>query len=187
MPRKRRPPMRFRKPHLIVPQILAWADDHRQRTGAWPHHFSGRIRWTAETWLGIDAALRKGGRGMSGGSSLARLLDTHRGVRNSADLPQLDEPQILRWARAHFKRTGQWPRLESGAIRGTKGETWNAVDLALSRGTRGLTGGSSLAQLLAAHGLKRNIQRLSPLSQRQVLAWADTFFAREGYWPMRSS
>src|SRR6266478_7528512 len=132
MPTKRR---RWRKSVLTVDQILAWADDYHRRIGTWPHHFSGRIRWTEETWLGIDAALRQGGRGLSGGSSLARLLDAQRGVRNSGNLPPLDDRQIPRWAREHFQRTRRWPSLNSGVIRGTKEETWNAVDLALNRGT----------------------------------------------------
>src|SRR5262245_50176790 len=124
MPRKRRRLM-YRKALLTVPQILAWAEDYKRRLGTWPHHFSGRIRWTEETWLGIDTALRTGGRGMSGGSSLARLLSTHRGVRNSATLPPINETQIVNWARAHFKQTARWPTLYSGAIRNAPGETWN--------------------------------------------------------------
>jgi hypothetical protein len=36
----------------------------------------------AETWRRVDNGLRYGLRGLPGGSSLARLLDEKRGVRN---------------------------------------------------------------------------------------------------------
>ncbi len=82
MLRKRRPPVQYRKPAHTITQILAWADDFSRRNGRWPHHFSGRIPLTDETWLGIDSALRQGDRGLPGGSSLAKVLYLHRGVRS---------------------------------------------------------------------------------------------------------
>jgi hypothetical protein len=39
------------------------------------------------TWCGIDQALIKGNRGLLGGSSLARFLQEHRGVRHRNYLP----------------------------------------------------------------------------------------------------
>jgi hypothetical protein len=38
-------------------------------------------------------------------SSLPKLLDTHRGVRNQMDTPRLSLTRILRWADAHRRRT----------------------------------------------------------------------------------
>jgi hypothetical protein len=187
MPRTRRPPRRYRKPHLTIAQILAWADDYKRRIGRWPRHSSGRIRPHDETWLGINADLARGHRGLPGGSSLAHLLSVRRGVRSLRHLPPLDERQIVRWARAHFKRTGKWPQLHSGAIHDAPGETWFAIDSALHYGTRGLPGRSSLAQLLAARGIKRNLKRLPPLTVKQILEWADAFFKRHGHWPFRHS
>jgi hypothetical protein len=46
-------------------------------------------------------ALRLGLRGLPGGSSLARLLDEQRRVRNVKNLPPLTEEQILAWADEH--------------------------------------------------------------------------------------
>src|SRR5215472_17467411 len=63
-------------------------------------------------------------------------------------LPDFTISQILAWADAWYERTGKWPHDDSGRIPGALGVTWRAVDLALSRGHRGLPGGSSLAQLL---------------------------------------
>ena len=39
--------------------------------------------------------------------------------------------QILGWADAYHKRTGQWPNLYSGRIWGKKDDTWRRVDSAL--------------------------------------------------------
>jgi hypothetical protein len=59
--------------------------------------------------------------------------------------PPLTEALILRWADAHFERTGTWPQQNSGEVADAPGTTWRGVDLALARGRRGLPGGSSLA------------------------------------------
>ena len=48
-----------------------------------------------EKWSLIDCDLRAGQRGLSGGSSLAKLLAKKRGLRNPAELPPLTEEQIL--------------------------------------------------------------------------------------------
>src|SRR5262245_2781509 len=137
--------------------ILAWADAHHRATGDWPKQKSGRVTAAPdETWAGIDVALRDGLRGFSGGSSLARLLHEKRGARNGADLPHYTEQQVLAWADGHHARTGDWPAGRSGPILDAAGETWNAVDQALSQGLRGFPGGSSLARLLARRRGVRN-------------------------------
>jgi hypothetical protein len=59
--------------------------------------------------------------------------------------------QILAWADVHHARTGQRPKAKSGAVVGAPGETWNAVNLALEQGHRGLPGGDSLGRLLNRH------------------------------------
>ena len=187
MTRKQMRPALNRKPPLTITRILAWADDYKRRVGRWPNHLCGRIRWTEETWLGIDSSLRTGHRGLTGGSSLANVLYLHRGVRSPGNVPPLDEREILRWARAHFRRTTKWPSLYSGAVRDAPGETWCAIDLALSRGTRRLAGGSSVAQLLADAGIKPNHLRQPRLTTKQILNWADAHFERHGEWPARNS
>ena len=191
-PKRRRTPRRLqrkgRKPDFQIDQILAWADEYFERKGRWPHHFDGYIPGTdEETWSKVNSALSRGGRGLLGGSSLANLLYRQRGVRSPDNVPLLDEDEIFRWAKAHFKRNGEWPHGPDGAILDAPGETWTAVDLALSRGTRGLPGGSSLAQLFDARGVKHNPQRRPKLTSKQILAWADAFHAAHGYWPYHDS
>src|SRR5262249_8348275 len=58
-------------PPLPREQILLWADEHRQRTGAWPTARSGLIPHPAgEQWQAADPAVRRGRRRLPGGSSL---------------------------------------------------------------------------------------------------------------------
>ncbi len=92
--------------------------------------------------------------------------------------------QILRWADAHRRRTGQWPRgKDTTSPDGSATGTWCVVDYALYYGRRGLPGGSSLARLLAAKRGKRNNRAREPLSIEQILAWADGHLQRTGNWP----
>jgi hypothetical protein len=104
-------------------------------------------------------ALRKGLRGLPGGSSLAQLLAERRAVRNLSTLPDLAVESILAWADAFHQRQGTWPHVNSGAIRGFG---------------RNLRGGSSQARLLAQHRRRRNHLGWPPLSKKKIAAGADT-------------
>lgn len=173
---------------LHVQQVLAWADEHFARTGNWPRKEGGRVHGAPdEKWQNIDQALRTGLRGFPGGWSLPQLLAEYRGARNHSRPPRLTIKKILAWADAHRRSTGQWPRVLSGAIRQAPGETWLAVNLALTSGRRGLPGGSSLAELLAKHRRVRNLHGLPDLSVRQILCWADAYKHRTGRWPTLTS
>src|SRR5262249_23139602 len=133
---KPRPPARKdRWPDFELSQILAWADAHHKRTGEWPIKTSGFVHEAPrEKWANIDAALRVGLRGLEGGSSLARLLDEQRGVRNRKNLPPYTVPQILSWADSYYKRNRRWPTRDAGPVEDAPGETWTAVEVALIHG-----------------------------------------------------
>src|SRR5258707_854915 len=118
--------------------------------------------------------------------SLAQLLVEYRGHRNLQRLPPLSIEQILAWADAHFLATGGWPTADSGKVTATE-ETWRNVSQALRLGLRKLTGGSSLAQLLAEQRGIRNRKRLPKLHEDQILAWATAHYARTGHWPKSTS
>jgi hypothetical protein len=181
--RKRRRKTMARPDHSIR-QILAWADAHFARTGKWPNVKSGELYDAPyQKWHAIDLCLRRALRGLPGGSSLARLLADQRGVRNIKAVPVLTAKQILAWADAHFRRTGQWPKRTSGPIVNAPGETWMAVQCALTKGTRGLPGGSSLSLLLAKERGVRNHLSLPPLTAKGILAWADAHHRHTGEWP----
>jgi hypothetical protein len=155
---------------LTEQEILVWADAHHQRSGEWPQSTSGFVvDAPGEKWVNLDVVLRLGLRGLPGNSSLAQLLAEWRGVRNLSAPRPLTQEQILAWADAHHERTGQWPGQKSGPIPEAPGETWTAVELALSRGRSGLPARSSLAKLLTEHRGWRNVKNLPPLSTKMIL------------------
>ena len=68
---------------LTVKLILKWADAHYYHTGHWPVTLTGKVEDAPspnENWAAIDVALRDGRRGLPGHSSLAQILEEHRGV-----------------------------------------------------------------------------------------------------------
>lgn len=174
---------------LTTKQILAWADKHHAQNGEWPTTESGAVLGVpGETWSAVNAALILGNRGLPGSSSLAKLLLRHRGRRHKRLPPKLTVEQILGWADAHHKKTGQWPKHYSGEIpNAPEGLTWTAVNLALSRGMRGLAGGISLAELLKTHRGVRNKRSLPKLTKAQILVWADDHYQRTEKWPKNLS
>jgi hypothetical protein len=175
-------------PRLTQRQILAWADAHRRRTGDWPADVSGPITDApGEIWHNVDAALRQGLRGLKAGSSFARLLAAHRGRRNIHGLPNLSKKQILRWADMHFQRTGSWPHRGSGPIAEAPGENWRDLGQFLHKSGRGLPGGSSVGRLLAAKRGARPNRHSPPLTEEEILGWADAHFRRTGTWPHYTS
>jgi hypothetical protein len=97
--------------------------------------------------------------------------------------PVLSVEQILAWADAHRARTGRWPTATSGEVPGAAGESWKAVQEALRAGYRGLPGGDSLPGLLGRLRGKPPRQRKAPLSEGQILAWAEAHHRRTGRWP----
>jgi hypothetical protein len=58
------------------------------------------------------------------------------------------------------------------------------VQAALDNGTRGLRGGSSLAQLLQECRGARNKSNLPRLTEAGILAWADAHYQRTGRYPV---
>ncbi|MGO8744510.1 MAG: hypothetical protein ACLQNE_00840 [Thermoguttaceae bacterium] len=184
-PRRRKKRPSRRPPPLTIEQILAWVDAHHERTGQWPNSSSGRVRSESFlTWHTVDGHLRKGQRGLPGGSSLPRLLAEQRG----RPLPSpLTIEQILAWADAHYERTGRWPNQKSGRVHGEPSVTWLAVNSALRMGQRGLPGGSSLPRLLVESRGVRSRCALPTLKHRQILDWADAHHKRTGKWPIAES
>jgi hypothetical protein len=132
-------------------------------------------------------ALRYRLRGLSVRSSLAQLLARERAVGNVGDLSELTENLILSWADRHKRRTGRWPTENSGPLADAPGEVWANVNAALIQGLRGLPGGCSLAVLLATHCGVRNRASIPPLTQAQILKWADRYHEQTGRWPKVNS
>jgi hypothetical protein len=163
-------------PGLTRDQILAWADAHLEAHGCWPTRRSGLVPSVpGETWEEIATALARGERGLRRGTSLARLLAIHRGVKRLS----LNLTTIQAWANRHRQATGSWPRVHSGAVAGAPQENWMAIDTALKVGHRGLPGGMTLAKLFGPSTRPRR----PDLTVEQVLAWAQAHHAAHGRWP----
>jgi hypothetical protein len=172
-------------PDLSEAQILAWADLHFAAHKKWPTEDSGAIPETREIWEHVSNALRRGRRGLRGGSSLAQLLAERRGARNRQALPRLNQKLILAWAEAHYEAVGQWPHAHAGPIIQSPGDTWPGVNKALRDGLRGLPGGSSLAILLARRRGVRNRLSPPPFTERRILAWAKAYKKATGRSPTK--
>jgi hypothetical protein len=185
MPRKTANPIRLSTRLLRIEQILEWAQEHHARTGVWPGpRTPGIIPGTAcEKWKNIYESLRAGHRGLPGGSSLAKLLAERLGAQNHLPRPPLTIRQVLLWADDFHATTGKWPSVYSGQIPGTQGETWSSVARALETAGRGLPVRCSLPSFLAEHRGRRNQACLPPLTQTQILAWADEHYQRTRQWP----
>ena len=174
-------------PPLTEKKIVKWADAHYESTGEWPGQYSGPVlEAREETWRAIQSALYVGNRGLPGGSSIAKLLAKERRSRNRAQPPDLTEKQILKWADVHHNKNAEWPGQNSGVIYGTSGETWSGIDSALSRGSRSLPGGLTLAKLLARERGVRHIRDLPDLTEEQILNLAVDYHDRTGKWPSKN-
>ncbi|MFM7207334.1 MAG: DEAD/DEAH box helicase family protein, partial [Planctomycetaceae bacterium] len=176
------------RPPLTIEKILAWADEHKAATGEWPQREEPMPPGgdAAERWRNIDAILKRGGRGLHGGTSLARLLHEHRQAVYVRDDSALSERVILAWADAHHAKHGEWPTANSGTIEGTA-EKWSRVNRCLLEGRRGLPGNSSLADLLHRARGVRNLGRLPNLTHAQILKWADQHYQNNNFWPSAKS
>lgn len=192
----------WQRPRLSIEQILAWADAYHARHGRWPRLASGKVQGAGgDTWGAIHTALERGLRGLRPGYTLATLLAKYRGApyrrtlqryrrrwrRSRQFHPARHDPltieQILVWADKFYRRAQRWPALHSGPIDGTRDETWESVESALSLGLRGLPAGLSLVKLLEQHRGVRNPRHLPPFRVRAILAWADAHYRRHGSWP----
>jgi hypothetical protein len=161
-------------------EVLSWADGFRSRNGGWPTAQSGPIpEAPGETWLLVACALELGIRGFPPKRSLASFLREHRGGKDAA-VPGFTLDDVLGWVRAWHNRRDEWPTASSGKIPGTRGLSWGIVDEALRSGGGALPGASSLARLLV---LTRQVDCRPPLTEGQILAWADAHYSRTGRWP----
>lgn len=102
-------------------------------------------------------------------------------------LPDLTIEQILQWADAHHKITGEWPKETSDDVVCAPGEKWRNIAQGLRIGLRGLPGGSSLSKMLTEKRGNRNPKALPPLTIEQILKWADGHQQKTGEWPKQKS
>jgi phospholipid N-methyltransferase len=160
---------------------------HRKATGKWlsngakgPDNKIGSYVLEHGPYAGqltvriIEHALSRGQRGLPGGSSIAQLnagISEKQGLDyiNVRNQENLDLKKIKESLLAHWQKTGKWLSNSTKAMGGNPGSyvlehgpyagkiNINALNMALSRGGRGLPSGSSIAQLNAE--LKRELEQ----------------------------
>ncbi|MBI1373231.1 MAG: hypothetical protein GC159_10910 [Phycisphaera sp.] len=175
--------------YTTVDRVLKWAESHHVRTGRWPAERSGRVRDARGdiTWHQINLALWQGRTDAPEGTLLRDVLAEHFGVRATHQRQPLSEAKLLRWADRYRRNTGGWPKVTSGIVFESPGDTWSNLDDALRQGSRGLAGGDSLSKLLARRRGARNRSQLPKLTIGRILDWADAHRARTGRWPTTTS
>src|SRR5262245_42780909 len=106
----------------------------------------------------------------------------------SARKPTFYIADILRWADEYHDKTGRWPVAKSsGRVASQGGLTWVAIDAALSKGCRGLPGGTTLAKLLVeSRGYRHHLQA-PRLTVRLIIKWAEAHRRRTADWPTKLS
>jgi hypothetical protein len=168
---------------LTVAQILDWADAYHAAHGRWPVAAPVVVAGApGESWDGIDRALRRSERRLSGHASLARLLAGRRASRGPTGPLRLRIDGVLAWADAYHAAHGRWPVAAPVPVDEAPEESWLGIDQALRHGGRGLPGRSSLAGLLARRRGTSGSRALPPIDQ--ILAWADAYHAAHGQWPV---
>lgn len=179
---------RSRSQRLSEGQIVKWAKAHFKRFGRYPSGLAGDVIGAdGEKWGNINSALIRGDRGLRGGESLAVFLRRTVGKTRRMYKPVLSENQIITWACRHFSRERRWPFVASGAVIGERGERWNAIDMALRYGVRGLPGGSSLRQLLSQVVGPSIKLKKPPYTTQEIVEWAKEHKKRTGLWPIPRS
>ncbi len=169
---------------LSIRRVLWLADRYHDHYGKWPKTVSGRVDFgSGFTWQAVDRWLRDGSRGLPGGISLADLLAEHRGARKRAMASDFDVESILAKADSYYKKHAKWPKFNSGPVSGWPGETWQKVNSALSKGIRGLHGGSTLTQLLYERRGADMFAWAPRLTYDKILAWVDSHYAFTNKWP----
>ncbi len=127
--------------------ILAWADAHHGRTGAWPSSTSGPVGDApGETWSGLNTALRLGTRGLPGGDSVHRLLRREGRIAESRGRPAQVSRHLLVYhlsaeglslaeigRRLGVSRQAAWEMLRRTSQSGTRGNKGDPHDLTLAQ------------------------------------------------------
>jgi hypothetical protein len=135
---------------LTLEMIRAWGAAHHAATGRWPNTMSGPIAGAPGlTWRKINMVLYSGRRGLPRGVRLGSVFQSAAYTPRPYNRRRLSLDEVLAWADAHRAATGQWPRIDSGAITGAPRERWANINRALAKGFRGLPSNTSLAKLLA--------------------------------------
>jgi hypothetical protein len=164
--------------------IFAWAQEHRERIGVYPHMASGAvvaddISAAGVTWASIHVSLFNQLNDLPPSITLRAFIESNHRV-----FVPLSEKKIMAWAKTHKQKHDAWPSWRSGGIehRDADGDTWANINSALCFGLRGLDGYQTLAQFIARNEAPKNI-----LLEETILKWADSHREKHGIYPVEKT
>jgi hypothetical protein len=148
----------------------------------WPH-FKSKLPVPGglfTSWNALNQALSVGRFGLPGGSSLAKVVESVKEEHGLSD--KLTLHKVRCWILAHHARAGVWPNVKSGLIgaEDANGMSWVNLDDALSRGLRGLEGGSSLAKVVRE--VRSDFGDPYELTTSTIKLWMQNEFIATGSW-----
>jgi hypothetical protein len=138
--------------------------------------------YAGETWGKINDSLMNGMRGMPKGSSLTKIIEKQFGIRGYCTPPNLSLDMIRNWIHQHITKHKKKPTVKNGIVEFAenefKGISWASVANAMSKGTRGLAKGLSLAQFIQKEFGISNHYSLPPISVSIILQWINAFIKK---------
>ena len=137
---------------LSVERVREAIAGHQATHGKYPTADSGLDEGLGCTYGTLNNMLKLGQRGLPGGSSLSREVAAVRAAAGepvAARTSPLTVERVRRLIRVYHAKHGRIPNQASGPVE-TLGITFQGLDHALRKGTRGLPGGSSLARECSA-------------------------------------
>lgn len=165
-----------RPSHVTLEQVRVAMRAFHARYGRWPRHIDAvEVPGIDGTWASLEHALRKGLRGLPGGSSLAMQRD---GVTPRA---RLTSKAIADAVIAHRREHARWPGPSTRGRIPSLGYGWAAVDRSLKKGrVDGVLAGQSLADLVRqCQGRARPLRLTIAIVQDAIRE----YHAKNGAWP----
>jgi hypothetical protein len=167
--------------------ILDMVDQFKNEHGKFPGQYSGLVAggFPGDDWGGYNASLRDGGRGLHGGTTLAKLIHSrYPEYVHSKNCENLTVEFIVDRAKEHLDLNGKFPVVKGGSVtNGYPGDTWNGYDRALFEGGRGLPGGTTLKRLLAKELGAPNHMDKPALTEEYIVELAKQHKERTGKRP----
>lgn len=164
-----------RPSHVTIEQVRDAMRDFRRRHGRWPRHTdAGEVPGIGGSWASVAHALRRGFRGLPGGSSL--FMERDGVVPRQTLTMQAIKDAVMAFHKAH----GSWPR-HATRERSPLGYCWAIVDRKLKKGLidEAPKGSSLTAIVRECQGRSAPIR----LTLKFVEELVRTYHSTHGEWP----
>ena len=170
--------------------IIKMAKAHHKKTGKYPTSKSAWVLEGSDSWASISYALASGIRGLSGGSSLAKLLEERGLKRNFLNIIYPNKEEILQ-AGINFRDNndnGKFPTKEAGQVSELPSFTWGSLNEALKKvKIEGIPNKTTLADLWVSEFNQRNQNNLPDFSISEILEWCDLYEKNHNEFPVLTS